>query len=293
MAERIGQGLDSPQPAVLSVFAHGSGRKDVLRRAAAALASRDFPHLLYDPERAPAFVACLDIADNPEPAARWVTRPLAFVDDGGKRGELERPFTFADYACAEPELGEQFVALRPEQEGHGLPLAAYLDLEPSQRRNRVPFVHALDPNQRLVRLVPSRAMLAHTSDRMHLWTTLQELSGIDNPFVLAAERRLREQLTAEKDTALREQKVRLDAESRVREQAQLAEAVRNLVAHLTGITVPKTAPAPEAPLDTSPATAPPATAPNASPRGPAAPVPAAAAPEAAEEPPPDADAKGP
>jgi hypothetical protein len=157
----------------------------------------------------------------------------------------------------------------------------------------VPFVHALDPNQRLVRLVPSRAMLAHTSDRMHLWTTLQELSGIDNPFVLAAERRLREQLTAEKDTALREQKVRLDAESRVREQAQLAEAVRNLVAHLTGITVPKTAPAPEAPLDTSPATAPPATAPNASPRGPAAPVPAAAAPEAAEEPPPDADAKGP
>ncbi len=249
MAERVAQGLDSPRPALLSVFAHGSDRADMTRRAAAALAARGFPHLVYDPERAPDFVSCLDLSDNPEPAAQWVTQPLPFVDADGEPGELERPFTFADYACAEPELRGQFTALSSEEEGHALPLAVYLDLEPSQRRNRLPFVSELDQDQRLVRLVPSQAMVAHTSDRMHLWTTLQELSGLDNPFVRAAERRLREQLTAEKDAALSEQQARLEVEYRARQHRQLAEAIRILVARLTGSTVPATAPAPETPPD--------------------------------------------
>jgi hypothetical protein len=121
-----------------------------------------------------------------------VAQPLTFVDADGERGVLDRPFTFADYACAEPELCGQFTALPSEQQGHALPLAVYLDLEPSQRRNPLSFVSALDQDQCLIHLVPSQAMVAHTSsDRMHLWTTLQELGGLDNPFVRTAERRLR------------------------------------------------------------------------------------------------------
>ncbi len=249
MAERIVQGLESPRPTVLSVFAHGRDSEEQGRRAASALTSRGFPHLVYDPERAPDFVSCLDLSDNPDPEAPWVRKPLAFVDEGGARGELERPFTFADYACAEPELREQFAPLRRDQEESALPLATYLDCEPSQRRNRVPFVYAVDEKQRLMRLVPTQAMLAHSSDRLHLWTTLQELGGIDNPFVLAAQRRLREQFTAEMETALKQQKVQLDAESRVRMQAQLVQAVHTLVSRLTGITAPGTVAAPDAPSE--------------------------------------------
>jgi hypothetical protein len=264
MAERIAQGLDSPRPTVLSVFAHGSDREDVVRRAAAALASRGFPHLLYDPERAPDFVGCLDLSDNPDPAAQWVTRHLTFADEDGKPGELEELFTFADYACTEPDLRGQFSALRPEQEKQAMPLVAYLDLGPSQRLARVPFVHELDPDQRLVRVVPSQAMLAYATDFLHLWTTLQELSGIGNRFVLAAERRLRQQFAAEMESALSEQKIHLVAESRARERIRLVEAVRNLVTRLTGITVPGTIPGVEAPLDAGPARASPAKGPSAS-----------------------------
>ena len=282
MAVRVAQGLDSPRPALLSVFAHGSDLADVARRAATASASRGFPHLLYDPQQAPDFVSCLDLSDNPEPAAQWVAQSLAFVDEDGEQKELERPFTFADYAWNEPELRGQFAPLQPNQEEHALPLAVYLDLEPSQRRNRLAFVFARDPEQRLVRLVPSQAMLAHTSDCMHLWTTLRQLSGIGNPYVLAAERRLCEQFTAEKDAALHEQQARLEVEYRARQQAQLAEAIRTLVARLTGTTVPASGA-----RETLPAVTP------ASLGGPPARGPAAAAPEATSESPHGEEPDGP
>ncbi len=58
--------------------------------------------------------------------------------------------------------------------------------------------------------------------------------------MLAAERRLREQLTAEKDAALGEQQARLEAEFRTRQQTQLADAIRTLLARLIGPTEPAT-----------------------------------------------------
>jgi pyruvate-ferredoxin/flavodoxin oxidoreductase len=274
MAERIARALESPRPAVISVFAQGAEREDFAQRAALVLTARAFPHFVYDPERAADFVSCLDLSDNPEPAAQWITQPLVHATEDGGRAEEPRALTFADYAVTEPEFSAQFTPIAPAQAGAALPLVDYLELDPARRWNRLPFVYALDERKRLIRVGPSQAMLAHTADRMHLWNTLQELGGIQNPYVQAAERTLREMLLAEKAAALAEQKTQLEAQYAAQQQEQVSAAMRNLAQRLTGMTVsgaapvaaagaPAAAPAPAPAEEAAPAAAPAAAAPKA------------------------------
>lgn len=235
IAQQVARALDSPRAAVISVYADAADASDFAERARGALASRAFPHFVYDPQKAPDFVSCLDISDNPEPEAQWIEQGLVYLDERGERQELRRRLTFADYAAGEAEFRGQFSPPQASESGKLVALADYLALDPNERWLHRPFVYALDAKRRLAQLVPSDAVLAHTTDRLHLWTTLQELSGVDNPFVRAAERRLRERLEAEKEQALAEQRERLEAQFEAERQTQVAEAMRRLAARLTGM----------------------------------------------------------
>jgi pyruvate-ferredoxin/flavodoxin oxidoreductase len=278
LAERVTAALESPRPAVLSVYAHGADDAGFAQRAASALASRAFPHFVYDPDRAPDFVSCLDLSDNPEPEAAWVNEALAYVGDDGERAEVQRPLTFADYAAFEPELAAQFAPLTAEQEGHATALVDYLQLGATQRWNRVPFVYGLDADKHLARRVPSAAILAHTTDRLHLWNTLQELAGIQNPYIAAAERRVREELTAEKERALAEQKAQLDTQAAASQQTQVAAALRNVALRLTGMSSDAALPAAAVAPAAATSAAAPALVATAAPAAQAAPAPATASP---------------
>jgi pyruvate-ferredoxin/flavodoxin oxidoreductase len=250
MAGAIGRGLQSPRPAVLSILTDGAGNNDFQERASQALLSRAFPHFVYDPERASDFVSCLDLGENAAPEEMWPTATLDYVSEDGETQHLERPFTFADFAVTEKEFQDQFSPLPAAvAESAAVPLVDYLDMTPAARLGKTPFVFHQDQEKHLVKLVPSQAMVAQTADKLHLWHTLQELGGIKNPFVQAAEQRLKEQLTAEREKSLSEQKSQLEAQLRARESEAVAAAMRNLALRLTGMSTAApamTAPAPAA-----------------------------------------------
>ena len=261
IGEQIANALDSPRAAVISVYADSAAHEDFDQRSAAALASRAFPHFVYNPEQASDFVSCLDITGNPSPELAWVTEPLIYLDGNDERQELQRPLTFADFAATESEFSGHFTPVDSSPDSRNLlALAEYLNLDVTDYWQYRPFVHALDSERRLVRLIPSAALLAQTMDRMHLWTTLQELSGVENPFVRAAEKRLREEFEAEKERALTEQKISLEAQFDKERQAQVSTAMRNLAARLTGMSVTGDAPAAAATAPSAKAPVAPATA---------------------------------
>jgi len=253
LAEPIGRGLRSPRPAVFSILTD-NGRQE---RASEALLSRAFPHFVYDPDRASDFVSCLDLGENTAPDEMWPKASLEYVSDDGKIQYLERPFTFADFAVNEKEFQEQFSPVPANlAESALVPLVDYLGMTPAGRLGKTPFIFHRNQEKHLVKLVPSQAMVARTADKLHLWHTLQELGGIKNPFVQAAEQRLKEQLTAEREKSLSEQKTQLEAQLQTRESEAVAAAMRNLALRLTGMSGATPAMAAPAPALQAPAAAP-------------------------------------
>ena len=284
LAEPIGRGLRSPRPAVFSILTDSAQADGFQERAARAMLSRAFPHFVYDPDRASDFVSCLDLDENPAPEEMWPKASLEYMPEDGKSERLERPYTFADFAVNEKEFQDQFSQVAANvAENTLVPLVDYLEMHPSGRLGKTPFIFHRNQEKRLVKLVPSQAMIAQTADKLHLWHTLQELGGIKNPYVQAAEQRLKEQLAAEKDKSLSEQKAQLEAQLQSRESEAVAAAMRNLALRLTGMTAgtatmaaPATA-AVQMPAQPQPAT--PTTTPTPPKPTPAAkPEPAAAAP---------------
>ncbi len=277
LAEPIGRGLHSPRPAVFSVLtgdASNDGRQD---RASEALLSRAFPHFEYDPDRASDFVSCLDLTANTALEEMWPKASLEYASEDGKTQYLERPFTFADFAVNEKEFQDQFSPVAGNvAESALVPLVDYLGLTPAGRLGKTPYIVHRNQEKHLVKLALSQAMVAQTADKLHLWHTLQELGGIKNPFVQAAEQRLKEELTAEREKSLSEQKAQLEAQLQARESEAVAAAMRNLALRLTGMGGAAPAMAAPAPAVQEPAKAP-LEAPAATPAPAAAPRPEAAA----------------
>ena len=235
LEKMISRGLDSPRPAVFSLYG-GNHSQNGNSRASRALQSRTFPHFEYDPERSDDFVSCLDLSDNPAPEEAWVPHQLEFLKEDGEPGKMEYPLTFADFAAEEEDLAAHFTP-PPEEldETRMVSMSEYFQLPAEQRRETTPFIHVLDADMHLKILVPSPSIIAQTADRMHLWRTLQELAGIKNPHVEAAEQRAIERLTLEKEQSLGELKAQLEGQAAQREQQAIAGAMKNLAMKLTGM----------------------------------------------------------
>jgi hypothetical protein len=71
-----------------------------------------------------------------------------------------------------------------------------------------------------------------------LWRTLQEISGLDNPHVTAARSSLQQELGAEREAQLESLRRQMQQDAAHRQKAAVANAVRKLVAELTGIEPP-------------------------------------------------------
>ncbi len=236
LKEVIAGGLESPRPGIFSIFSPNQKPKEREGRARQALFARAFPNFVYDPDKAADFVSCLDLSDNPAPEEAWPAVELEYLNEAGEPEKLERPLTFADFAAGEKALREHFapLALNGDAEA-ALPLAEYLALTPERRRDKTPFIYSVDEKKHLVQLVPSQSIVAQTADKMHLWHTLQELAGIKNPYVQAAEQRTAERLAAEKETSLSEQKAQLEAQMDARGKEAVAVAMKTLAMRLTGL----------------------------------------------------------
>ena len=111
----------------------------------------------------------------------------------------------------------------------------YLGFSRQQRVGKLPFVSLTSKDGRFVRKVVSPAIALQCSDRIHLWRTLQEISGIDNPHVNSTRKTLQQEFSAQQQALLTSQQEEMEKDAARREQATIASTVRKLVAHLTGV----------------------------------------------------------
>lgn len=91
-----------PGPAIISVFTtcqpeHGVGDHEAGQRAKAAVESRAFPLLIYDPRKGETIRERLDLKGNPNPNEDWMIDP-----------KTKEPYTFIDFARGEGRFAKHF-----------------------------------------------------------------------------------------------------------------------------------------------------------------------------------------
>ncbi len=191
----------------------------------------------YDPDRAKSFVDCFDLSSNPSPHEIWTVEKLSGPDLLGHPVELEEAFTFAHFAVTDPEFEHEF-SDPPESAEDLVTMVEYLELSRRQRPGKLPFVWCVSEEGSVVRKVASRAVALQCAERRHLWRTLREIAGVDNPHVEAARAALQRDLTAQQEKSVQRLRTEMELKIAQREKAAVATAVRNLVAKLTGVENP-------------------------------------------------------
>lgn len=217
--------MTSSRPSLVSVLSNKPEEDpDHFRhRASCAVRSRAFPMFVYDPDMAPGFVSCFDLSLNPDPEADW-------------GGDPENPFTFAHYAVMEKDYAGEFGKPPVETPVSSMVgLVEFLQLSPRQRVGKLPVVEFHDKRGNLKRRLVSPSLVTQTADHIHLWKTLQEISGVRNPHVAASTDALKAELGAEQQVLVDNLRHEMEADQSHRERVAVATALRRLVAEFTGV----------------------------------------------------------
>lgn len=181
MAGRLAEGLTATGPALFCLFSPGEDSAlPPYLAAAAAIESRLFPTLVFDPDKGDTLAECFSLDGNPQCERAWPVHPFTYEDGQMQVFTEDLPFTAVDFLAAEPAAAAAF---QPEpQTGAGeemIPLAEYLQAG-EQTPGRVPFVMVVGPDDRLQRAALTSAAV-HLAQRIaRRWHSLQELGGINN-----------------------------------------------------------------------------------------------------------------
>ncbi|MEX0324577.1 MAG: hypothetical protein AB3N33_00675 [Puniceicoccaceae bacterium] len=215
--KRLFDALTSSRPTLLSLLAQKDGEDEAAfrLRAERAIRSRAFPLVSYDPDKARGFVSCFDISDNPEGVGSY---------------------TFADFALGESEFSGEFTNPPADvPEDSLVPVGEYLELVRHQRMGKFPCVYVPGPDGQALPKVVSPAVITQTSDQIHIWRTLQEIAGVDNPHVNITKASLEAAFGAEQKAIIDNMQHDMEQKQSQREQVAVASAVQQLVAKLTGV----------------------------------------------------------
>lgn len=194
---RLERGLACRGPALFSVFAgapRASGDLPRYLSAAAAMESRAFPLFTYDAAAGGHWAARFSLAGNREPEADWAGAALSYADEALQRVDERTRFTLADFALTDRRHAHHFAAV-PRERWHAgmLPADEWLQLPDAEAATRVPYVLAVDGDDRLYRVLVDARLMRAARACLLLWHRLQEHAGIHDSHAerLLAEERAR------------------------------------------------------------------------------------------------------
>jgi hypothetical protein len=164
----------------------------------------------------------------------WTSETLSRLDADGQPVDAEEPFTFGHFAATDPELASE-LSDPPEEATSLVPLADYLGFSRHQQVGKLPFVALAAEDGVSIRKVVSPSIALQCAERLHLWRTLQELAGVDNPHVRTGRAALKKELGAQQKAEVESVRQKLEEDAAKRQKAAVVSAVRKLVTRLTGI----------------------------------------------------------
>ena len=182
MREPVRRGLSARGPALFSVFSGSPAAAGDLApylTAAAAKESRAFPAFTYDAAAGENWAARFSLEYNRNADADWALESFAYADDALQRITEEVAFTYADFVLTDRRYAGHF-AIVPRERWNAamLPVSEWLRLPEHPATERVPYVWAVDGDDRLHRVIVDARLMQATRRCLLLWHRLQEHAGI-------------------------------------------------------------------------------------------------------------------
>ena len=194
-ASSVQRGLLARGPALFSVFAGSpaaAGDLPPYLTAAAARESRAFPAFTYDAAAGDNWAERFSLDSNRNPDADWAVEAFDYADDAMQRVTEDVAFTYADFVLCDRRYAAHFAVVPRERWNAGmLPVAEWLKLPERPATERIPFLWAVDADDRLHRVIVDARLMQATRRCLLLWHRLQEHAGIHDSHaerLLAAER---------------------------------------------------------------------------------------------------------
>ncbi len=182
LRNRIEDGLGCRGPALISVFAGSPAAAGELPRyltAAAAMDSRAFPAFVYDAAAGENWATRFSLDHNRDADADWTAETLEYADGALQRASERLAFTYADFAMCDRRNAEHFAVVPRERWTAAMvPAADWLALPDKLAAEAVPYVLAVDAQDRLHRVIVDARMMQATRRCLLLWHRLQEHGGI-------------------------------------------------------------------------------------------------------------------
>ncbi len=179
---RVERGLACRGPALFSVFVGSpaaAGDLPSYLTAAAGKESRAFPVFTYDAAAGANWAARFSLENNRNPDADWPLEPFEYADEAVQRVSTELAFTYADFVLCDRRYGAHFAVVpREHWNAEMLPAADWLSLPERSATERIPYLWAVDADDRLHRVIIDAQLMQATRRCLLLWHRLQEHAGI-------------------------------------------------------------------------------------------------------------------
>jgi hypothetical protein len=183
----IAAGLSRPGAAYFSVFTGASPHRGDLPPylvAAAAVESRAFPAIVYDPSGGPGQAARASLAANPQPANDWPSHRVQWEDAAHQRTSMDVPFTLADFVATDRRHARHFASLSVDASGDACAVHDALDLDPGAQT--APAIYLVDRNNTLRQVLVDEKLIRETRRCRDFWRGLQQLGSVAQPDAMAA-----------------------------------------------------------------------------------------------------------
>lgn len=184
LIESFVEGLNARRPALFNVYSpcmpeHGIADDVAEHQSKLAVESRAYPLMRYNPAKGALPEECFNLDGNPDLEQDWPVYTLKYEDEQGEPGEMELPFTFADFAITEGRFRKQFRTVpRDAWNDNLIPLVEYLDLDADDREGTFPYIWAVNRKNRLIRVIPAAPLVLACEDRRNFWRMLKSIAGV-------------------------------------------------------------------------------------------------------------------
>jgi len=203
MRDSLTRGLEYSGPALFSVFSGANGHTGSVSAylvAAAAVESRVFPSLVYDPSAGSDWATRLCVEGNPKLEDDWPAHDFAYEDGSLQASSETIAFTLADFMAMDDRFFGHYAVVPFNYPGDALiPVPAALQADVSGLPDQLPCVTLVDENDQVQRAIIDDRTLVEVRRCLTMWHSLQELGGIHNSH---ADRLLAKERKAQAATAL-------------------------------------------------------------------------------------------
>lgn len=182
--ESLLRGLTFDGPAVFSVFSGSSGHTTDIPEylvAAAAVESRQFPAIAYDPSAGADLSSRMQIEDNPQIGLDWPVHEITYEDGSLQARSQESAFTLADFVVMDERFSDHFAILNKDDwNDNMITVAEAMRSETKRVPDEIPYITVVDRGGRLYRAIVDSRLLQEARRCLSRWNSLQELGGIHN-----------------------------------------------------------------------------------------------------------------